>query len=315
MSPRRIALLLFLALAASSFVDRVQSRRLISLPGGAAPRLRDNHHSTAAIAAAPSDTATVAAAAAPSDTATVAAAAAFDATSTGSGRAAAASAAPTTLIAAAAAHTAGTSSSTPSAGSARAAAASATSANAIAAAGSHTISMNGSTTGAGSGSNLGTTTIGSSKCRWCWWRGWKGSSAKKSAGGSTRGFMRPYSGKVPSYAAKSVSFKGGPVMSQPLEVFLIFHGTWPDSQRTPITNFVDSISEATLANKPGSVKDWWNINCLYKSGATFVTPTVSRSNTEIDIGTASSGSGQAPLKKADLFRSSTSRSCRGRCRE
>ncbi|GJP43659.1 hypothetical protein CLOM_g3097 [Closterium sp. NIES-68] len=210
MSPRRIALLLFLALAASSFVDRVQSRRLISLPGGAAPRLRDNHHSTAAIAAAPSDTATVAAAAAPSDTATVAAAAAFDATSTGSGRAAAASAAPTTLIAAAAAHTAGTSSSTPSAGSARAAAASATSANAIAAAGSHTISMNGSTTGAGSGSNLGTTTIGSSKCRWCWWRGWKGSSAKKSAGGSTRGFMRPYSGKVPSYAAKSVSFKGGP---------------------------------------------------------------------------------------------------------
>ncbi|CAI5537042.1 unnamed protein product [Closterium sp. Naga37s-1] len=106
---------------------------------------------------------------------------------------------------------------------------------------------------------------------------------------------------VPSYAPKTVSYKSGPVMSQPLEVYLIWHGTWPASQKTPVQKFVDSISDDTLANKPGSVKDWWNINRLYKAGATYVTPTVSRSNTEIDIAAASSASGQTPLKKADLL--------------
>ncbi|GJP43660.1 hypothetical protein CLOM_g3098 [Closterium sp. NIES-68] len=107
--------------------------------------------------------------------------------------------------------------------------------------------------------------------------GSRGGVRSKSTGTSSKfGFSRTYTGKIPSYAAKSVSFKGGSVMSQPLEVYLIWHGTWPASQKTPIQKFVDSISEATLANKPGSVKDWWNINRLYKSGATFVTPTVSR---------------------------------------
>ncbi|CAI5481433.1 unnamed protein product [Closterium sp. Yama58-4] len=90
-------------------------------------------------------------------------------------------------------------------------------------------------------------------------------------------------------------------MSQPLEVYLIWHGTWPLSQKTPVQKFVDSISDTTLANKPGSVSDWWNINRLYKAGATYVTPTVSRSNTEINILAASSASGQKPLKKAELL--------------
>ncbi|CAI5481436.1 unnamed protein product [Closterium sp. Yama58-4] len=81
----------------------------------------------------------------------------------------------------------------------------------------------------------------------------------------------------PSYAPKTISYKSGPVMSQPLEVYLIWHGTWPAAQKTPVQKFVDSISDTTLANKPGSVSDWWNINRLYKAGATYVTSTVSRS--------------------------------------
>ncbi|CAI5459512.1 unnamed protein product [Closterium sp. Yama58-4] len=129
----------------------------------------------------------------------------------------------------------------------------------------------------------------------------EGGSSKKSTGGSSRGLMKPYSGRVPSYAPKTISYKSGPVMSQPLEVYLIWHGTWPTAQKTPVQKFVDSISNTTLANKPGSVSDWWNINRLYKAGATYVTSTVSRSNTEIDIAAASSASGQTPLTKADLL--------------
>ncbi|CAI5481432.1 unnamed protein product, partial [Closterium sp. Yama58-4] len=136
--------------------------------------------------------------------------------------------------------------------------------------------------------------------RW-WWGGGSGGSSKKSTGGSSRGLMKPYSGRVPSYAPKTISYKSGPVMSQPLEVYLIWHGTWPAAQKTPVQKFVDSISDTTLANKPGSVSDWWNINRLYKAGATYVTSTVSRSSTEIDIAAASSASGQTPLTKADLL--------------
>ncbi|GJP50418.1 hypothetical protein CLOM_g9539 [Closterium sp. NIES-68] len=268
MSHRRIALLLlFLALAAASFVERVESR----LTPREAARLRegkaalerlglvigrsdggsdDIHPSTATVAAAASDRATATVAAVASDTSS---ASNGDRIRTPSNRQA------TAAVAAAASDP----------------------------------------TGASTASSI-RISIGTSKCWWCWGGG-GGGSTKKSTGGSTIGFMRPYSGRVPSYAAKSVSFKGGAVMSQPLEVYLIWHGTWPASQKTPIQKFVDSISEATLANKPGSVKDWWNINRLYKSGATFVTPTVSRSNTEIDVAAASAASGQTPLKKADLL--------------
>ncbi|CAI5537043.1 unnamed protein product [Closterium sp. Naga37s-1] len=156
----------------------------------------------------------------------------------------------------------------------------------------------GSGGGSGSGSGSGGSGGGSG-------RGGSGSGrgvrSRSTGSGRNGGFMRTYTGKIPSYAPDSISYKSGPVMSQPLEVYLIWHGTWPASQKTPVQKFVDSISDDTLANKPGSVKDWWNINRLYKAGATYVTPTVSRSNTEIDIAAASSASGQKPLKKAELL--------------
>eukprot|EP00475_Leptophrys_vorax_P014235 TRINITY_DN20639_c0_g1_i3.p1 TRINITY_DN20639_c0_g1~~TRINITY_DN20639_c0_g1_i3.p1 ORF type:complete len:287 (-),score=3.29 TRINITY_DN20639_c0_g1_i3:11-871(-) len=114
------------------------------------------------------------------------------------------------------------------------------------------------------------------------------------------GLMLPLTGAIPTYAPQSIAYKNGPVMWQPLEVYLIWHGTWIDGQKEAVRNFVASIGEETLANVPASVKDWWNTNRLYKAGSTYVTPDVSLSNTAINIPAASSAAGQPPLKRVDI---------------
>ncbi|CAI7899100.1 unnamed protein product [Closterium sp. NIES-54] len=292
MSHRRIALLLlFLALAAAPFAQRVESRltprEAARLEEGKAALERLGVLITREHGARPSH-------------ATVAAAA-FDPTSTSSEGPINVRTASTTTSTKDTTNLRATSTSSGDTTSAR-------TANAKVTTNTRSTTTTGSSSSSTSSSSGGSTdppiriTIGTGFPRWWWWGGGgSGGSTKKSTGGSSRGLMKPYSGRVPSYAPKTVSYKSGPVMSQPLEVYLIWHGTWPASQKTPVQKFVDSISDDTLANKPGSVKDWWNINRLYKAGATYVTPTVSRSNTEIDIAAASSASGQTPLKKADLL--------------
>ncbi|KAG5078346.1 hypothetical protein JHK82_057041 [Glycine max] len=54
----------------------------------------------------------------------------------------------------------------------------------------------------------------------------------------------------------------GPVLSSPINIYLIWYGKWPQSQKLLIKDFLNSISDHRAAPSP-SVSDWWRTVSLY----------------------------------------------------
>ncbi|GJP45411.1 hypothetical protein CLOM_g4807 [Closterium sp. NIES-68] len=116
----------------------------------------------------------------------------------------------------------------------------------------------------------------------------------------SKGWKLPYTDQPIDFAPKPVSYHGGAVLSDPITVYLIWHGTWPEERKAPVRAFVQSLSDAGLANEPGSVRDWWNANRLYHAGREHVTGSVTLGTPEVEIDAAPSSEGQPPASKNEI---------------
>ncbi|KAI7980725.1 Protein EXORDIUM-like 5 [Camellia lanceoleosa] len=55
----------------------------------------------------------------------------------------------------------------------------------------------------------------------------------------------------------------GPVLSSPINIYLIWYGKWPQSHKLIINDFLLSISTTTTSNDHPSVAEWWRTVSLY----------------------------------------------------
>ncbi|KAL8540025.1 hypothetical protein ACS0TY_001572 [Phlomoides rotata] len=83
----------------------------------------------------------------------------------------------------------------------------------------------------------------------------------------------PHLPRTPKFVSSSKKFEGssnlvnlryhmGPVLSSPINIYLIWYGNWAPSQQLLIRDFLLSISP-TPNRRPPSVSDWWRTVTLY----------------------------------------------------
>ncbi|CAI5537039.1 unnamed protein product [Closterium sp. Naga37s-1] len=124
-----------------------------------------------------------------------------------------------------------------------------------------------------------------------------------------KGWMLPHAQQPSDLAPKSIAFHGGAVLSDPITVYLIWHGTWTDERKAPVRAFIQSLADAGAgsaggsaggSSEAGSVREWWNVNRLYHSGREHVTGSIVLGTPEVEIEAASSGEGQPPASKNEV---------------
>ena len=70
----------------------------------------------------------------------------------------------------------------------------------------------------------------------------------------------------------SITYHGGPIMKNPIGVYLLYYGLWDDTEKAVIRDFLSSITSLTKKPLPGdsvaanSVAEWWNVVQLYGDG-------------------------------------------------
>ncbi|GJP34651.1 hypothetical protein CLOM_g19066 [Closterium sp. NIES-68] len=109
--------------------------------------------------------------------------------------------------------------------------------------------------------------------------------AKAAAGSrSTRGGSSIEPQKENNYQIK---YFGGPVVWQPINLYVIYYGTWYQSEVNIIETFIKSISSSSYSSEYATVRGWWKkISSQYYqvsgSRSSYVTNTVRLSATAFD---------------------------------
>lgn len=82
------------------------------------------------------------------------------------------------------------------------------------------------------------------------------------------------SGNAAPFTPVGIDFHGGSTLDQGVNVYLIWYGSWTTLSRNIVKAFVNSLGPSNAATS-GSVRSWWNTNCMYysKTGA-YLKPNV-----------------------------------------
>ncbi|GJP29320.1 hypothetical protein CLOM_g4390 [Closterium sp. NIES-68] len=81
-----------------------------------------------------------------------------------------------------------------------------------------------------------------------------------------------------------MSYHGGPIMSSPINVYIVFYGSWSRKDRRAVNAFVESVSDNSV-NPTGvaSVRRWWRTTSLYTGkGGVTVTSQVRLAKSAVD---------------------------------
>ncbi|CAI5474592.1 unnamed protein product [Closterium sp. Yama58-4] len=79
-----------------------------------------------------------------------------------------------------------------------------------------------------------------------------------------------------------MSYHGGPVMSSPINVYVVFYGSWSREDRRAVNTFVQSISDSS-GNSVATVRRWWRTTSLYTAkGPAAVTSQVQLAKSAVD---------------------------------
>ena len=91
------------------------------------------------------------------------------------------------------------------------------------------------------------------------------------AGDAFRGFLRGVAGIVKQQAVLPITYHNGPIMYSPINVYMIYYGTWSDTTGiATVTSFLNSLSASAApasTSGPPTVAQWWAINNKYYDGS------------------------------------------------
>ncbi|GFQ04834.1 protein exordium-like 3 [Phtheirospermum japonicum] len=103
----------------------------------------------------------------------------------------------------------------------------------------------------------------------------------------------------------------GPVLSQPINLYIIWYGKWETKNQPIIRDFITSLSSPTSSSKHPSVRDWWHTVTLYTDQTNSrITDTINLSN-EFNDPTYSQGKSLTRLSMQHVIKNAVTPPNRG----
>ncbi|CAI7747890.1 unnamed protein product [Closterium sp. NIES-54] len=90
-----------------------------------------------------------------------------------------------------------------------------------------------------------------------------------------------------------INYYGGAVLTQPINLYIIYYGTWYQSEVNIVENFIKSISSTSYTSKFATVRGWWKMIAsryyqISNGQYYYITPKVKLAGTAYDKYTSSS---------------------------
>lgn len=78
------------------------------------------------------------------------------------------------------------------------------------------------------------------------------------------------------FTPSGIIHHGGPVMESGHKIYIVWYGTWSETEKATIRLFINSLGPQNDP-VPYSVRGWWNINSLYFGAVTgnYINPSIS----------------------------------------
>jgi hypothetical protein len=130
---------------------------------------------------------------------------------------------------------------------------------------------------------------------------WRRRPVSGYAGDAFRSFLRGVAGTARRQTVKPIVYHNGPIMYSPIQVYMIYYGTWSNASGiSTVTSFFNSLvasNASAAASGPPTVAQWWAINRKYNDGSKHnVSQQVSLNSSTIDA----YSQGKGPLSFSQL---------------